>query len=868
MSEPDGAKCPRCGVPLAAGGSADLCPRCTLSDTRGGWSEDRSDCPSSPGGAHHDLSPGSLIAANGATGQQPADARAHYNRGITLAVQGKLEEAIAEFRAEIRINPDDAAAHNELGLALTDQGKLEEAIAELRAAIRIDPDFANPHTNLGAALHEQGEVDEAMAEFRAAIRIDPDLVIGHSNLGVALKMQGKLEEAIAEFRSAIRIDPHDADTHNELKIALEEWGKRNEAIDEDRPAMKSRSPASAIAAIGATLLRCLGFGKRREQQPADADADAHYNRGITQAEQGKREAAAAEFRSAIRLKPELVGAHIGLANALAEMASQMAEPGPLASAAIAEFREAIRLQPDDANAHYGLADALGRQGQREEAIAEYHVAIRLRPQHPRFDRGLGEMLTGQGAWNEVNADAAAHFYLGAALTHRAANTAMVIAEFREAIRLQPDFADAHFRLGYALRAHGEAEEAIAEFRTAIRLRPDDYSARGQLGFTLHRRGMVDEAIAEFREAIRLRPDDPAAYSGLFAALRTKGDFKGALSEMRKVRDLRKAVAGQVQRVYAALDTFGFTQAIERGIAELEQLAELDEKLSFVLSGQAKPASAAETLAFARLCSEKKLHGASAEFWAQAFQADRTLADDADAHHRYHAACAAALAASGQGKAGRPLDLAAQARLRRQALDWLRAELAAWNASVGGNNPPAPADLARALMAWKAEGDLAGGRDPDALARLPEAERKDWRALWADIEALLMRASRAAIQLNPHDAEPHFYLGHALRDQGNLNEAIAAFRAAIRLQPDAAEARTCLGIALADQAKLEEAITEFRAAIRIDPHDAGAHCNLGLALRAKGELDEAIAAFRAARDRAQPGSELARQIERALAESYQ
>ena len=51
-------------------------------------------------GAHHELSLDSLIADIGATGQQPADADAHYSRGITLAVQGMLEEAIAEFRAE------------------------------------------------------------------------------------------------------------------------------------------------------------------------------------------------------------------------------------------------------------------------------------------------------------------------------------------------------------------------------------------------------------------------------------------------------------------------------------------------------------------------------------------------------------------------------------------------------------------------------------------------------------------------------------------------------------------------------------------------------------------------------------------------
>jgi tetratricopeptide (TPR) repeat protein len=87
------------------------------------------------------------------------------------------------------------------------------------------------------------------------------------------------------------------------------------------------------------------------------------------------------------------------------------------------------------------------------------------------------------------------------------------------------------------------------------------------------------------------------------------------------------------------------------------------------------------------------------------------------------------------------------------------------------------------------------------------------------------------------------------------------------QPADAAAHYNRGFAQAEWGKLEEAIAEFRAAIRINPHDAGAHCNLGLALRAQGELAEAIAAFRAARDRAQPGSELARLIERALAEPY-
>ncbi len=66
------------------------------------------------------------------SGSSPTSPSTHYNLGIALKRQGKLEEAIAEFRAAIRINPDDAEAHFHLGNALNGQGKLEEAIAEYR----------------------------------------------------------------------------------------------------------------------------------------------------------------------------------------------------------------------------------------------------------------------------------------------------------------------------------------------------------------------------------------------------------------------------------------------------------------------------------------------------------------------------------------------------------------------------------------------------------------------------------------------------------------------------------------------------------------------------------------------------------------
>jgi serine/threonine-protein kinase len=87
---------------------------------------------------------------------RPSSSAAHDNLGIVLHNQGKLDEAIAEYRTAIRLKPDDTDAHNNLGNELTNQGKLDEAIAEYRTAIRLKPDFAEPHTGLGGALQELG----------------------------------------------------------------------------------------------------------------------------------------------------------------------------------------------------------------------------------------------------------------------------------------------------------------------------------------------------------------------------------------------------------------------------------------------------------------------------------------------------------------------------------------------------------------------------------------------------------------------------------------------------------------------------------------------------------------------------------------
>jgi len=103
----------------------------------------------------------------------------------------------------------------------------------------------------------------------------------------------------------------------------------------------------------------------------------------------------------------------------------------------------------------------------------------------------------------------------------------------------------------------------------------------------------------------------------------------------------------------------------------------------------------------------------------------------------------------------------------------------------------------------------------------------------------------AIALRPNYAEAHNNLGNALRDNGQLDEAVAACRQAIALRPNYPKAHNNLGNALAEKGQLTEAIAAFRQAIALRPNYPEAYSNLGNALAEKGQLDEAVAAYRQA-----------------------
>jgi serine/threonine-protein kinase len=118
-----------------------------------------------------------------------------------------------------------------------------------------------------------------------------------------------------------------------------------------------------------------------------------------------------------------------------------------------------------------------------------------------------------------------------------------------------------------------------------------------------------------------------------------------------------------------------------------------------------------------------------------FAAEPALAENLQQLNRHAAACSAVFAGTGRSADGAALDAAAQARLRRQGRDWLRADLGSLAKVLATGPAPARVFVRNQLRHWLRDPDLAGVRDPAELLALPTEERLAWLALWDDVAVL-------------------------------------------------------------------------------------------------------------------------------------
>lgn len=156
------------------------------------------------------------------------------NEGVSLAREGKTEDAKACFRKAIELQPDFAEAYVNLGIASERTGDFAEAERCYGRALVIEPLNPAGHLNLGIVFEKQGKMNDAIRRYRLLLDLRPELAEGHFRLGRLLAGLNVWPEAEAALREAARLEPTHAKAHFHWVICLQKLGRLCEAEAELR----------------------------------------------------------------------------------------------------------------------------------------------------------------------------------------------------------------------------------------------------------------------------------------------------------------------------------------------------------------------------------------------------------------------------------------------------------------------------------------------------------------------------------------------------------------------------------------------------------------------------------------------------------
>ncbi len=446
---------------------------------------------------------GSELRRRDASGSAPGPDLAESHPGVAGEMRRRLRDrgirrSAAAARGEAVGPPPVPAAEGAEVLALHDaareavaRGEIGLAIERLLELSAASPSAAPVKALLGSVLLEAGDVAGAAREAGAALRIDEDDPDAHALEGrVALRARD-LHRAERSFVAAAGSRPRSPGAAAEVAETLLRLGRAEEAARElERAVALDPTSAHRRVALARAYLAVL---------PGSPDG-ASPSRG-----HGK---AVEQLRAAVALRPDLLAARLGLADALAD------GPESGLGEAIAHLEVASSIDPSSAALVAKLASLFERAGDAARARAEFRRAADLDPKSAEARLGLARLAA------DPTGDEALEAY-------------------EAALALDPDLVAARLDLGRLLLERGEVERGLRELEIAAERRPLDAGRLARLGSALAAAGRPHAAEDAYRRALAIDGGDLFALLALSRLLAAGGEGFGRPVEA--VELARKAV---------------------------------------------------------------------------------------------------------------------------------------------------------------------------------------------------------------------------------------------------------------------------------------------------------------------------------------
>lgn len=363
----------------------------------------------------------------------PGSAEAHYLLGLVRQQSGRADAALASFRSAVRLHPKYAAAQARVCELTTAAARakdtgFENAKAECRRAIALDPKDAESHFHLAWNETKLGNRAQAIQEYQTVLRFDPKFPRAKLELAMNYLDTQKPELAIPLLKEVVAAEPGNGVAKYQLGTALAKQGDCSSAV----PLLETATPSAQTQYVLAGCYKKLNkeeearaaLSKVKEiREGADARMQAKYRASVAHkyAEAGQLDEAIAEYRGVLELIDDL-SIKIDLAVTLLRKGDAQAvvrllhpESDPLAryqlgvayfklgqfDLAVTTLESVVRARAEFVEAWYQLGLSflsLQRVADAERALQK---ASQLRPDEPAIRTAWAEALEQLGKADEA-----------------------------------------------------------------------------------------------------------------------------------------------------------------------------------------------------------------------------------------------------------------------------------------------------------------------------------------------------------------------------------------------------------------------------------------------------------------------------------
>jgi len=395
-----------------------------------------------------------------------------YDLGVMHMENGNYYEAVESFQRSL--DSIKSTAHSKinlvihpkvymgacvnLGLVYIRTGMYNEAVKILKEAIKFESDDLEANWNLAIAYWFMGDADRTAQQMRKYINLDQNSAEAHNMIGLLYYRKKLYKAALDEFQIASKLDPKETQYKYNEGWVLAKLDRYDEASQLFREISESEEGSTASIFV---------------KEHAANKIKKLYNDGCTAMETHNSTKAIELFQDVLKLKPDMVGAHVNLGILYGMRGDK--------SNQIHHLKEAIKLEPDKPDVRYNLGLAYSKAGFYSEAMEEFEQAVDLDP-------SLRD----------------AHFKLGV-LLHKARNFGEAAVRFEKCLELSPNWSKARLNLGSCYLKTGNLEGAVEQFTELLKSSPESAVANYNLGNAYMRMGRFGQASELFQKALEIRP---------------------------------------------------------------------------------------------------------------------------------------------------------------------------------------------------------------------------------------------------------------------------------------------------------------------------------------------------------------------------